>query len=290
MNRADRQTPEEKAAGPMPMTLRASFYRAWLAKDYDFRNTTLTYERTRAGVQAIDFKGSVNGTVPVTLVLTSADGARTFKAESADGGSVVRALGLFKDIVGGRLEVTGEVAPNGAVTGVAGIRNFELLDAPVLARLLSVAALTGILDELRGGGISFSTLRLPFTYANSQLEIEDGEMFGSSLGLTAKGTYNTTTTTMDMNGTLIPAYAINAALNKIPLLGDLITGGDKGSGIFAATYTYRGPLATAEPSVNPLAALAPGFLRRIFDVFRANPRQQTATAATEPPPEPTTAK
>jgi hypothetical protein len=89
---------------------------------------------------------------------------------------------------------------------------------------------------------------------------------------------------------LIPAYAINAALNKIPLIGDLITGGDKGSGIFAATYTYRGPLATAEPSVNPLAALAPGFLRRIFDIFRANPRQQTATAATEPPPEPTTAK
>ncbi len=290
MNRSDRQTAEEKAAGPTPMTIRASFYRTWLAKDYDFRNTTLTYERTRAGVQAIDFKGSVNGTVPVSLVLTSADGARTFKAESADGGSVVRALGLFKDIVGGRLEVTGEVAPNGTVTGTAGISNFQLLDAPVLARLLSVAALTGILDELRGGGISFSTLRLPFSYANSQLVIEDGEMFGSSLGLTAKGTYNTTTTTMDMNGTLIPAYAINSALNKIPLLGDLITGGDKGSGIFAATYTYRGPLATAEPSVNPLAALAPGFLRRIFDVFRANPRQQTATAASEPPPEPTTAK
>lgn len=280
MNRDDRQTAEEKAAGPMPMRVNANFYRMWLAKDDDFRNTTLTYERTKAGVQAIDFKGSVNGTAPVSLILKSENGARTFKAESMDGGAVVRALGLFKDIVGGKLEVNGSVAPDGAVTGMAGIRDFQLVQAPVLARLLSVAALTGILDELRGGGISFSTLRLPFSYANSQLSIQDGEMFGSSLGLTAKGTYSFTTAAMDMEGTLIPAYTINSALNSIPLIGDLLTGGDKGGGIFAATYTYRGPIATAEPSVNPLAALAPGFLRHIFDIFRANPHEQAAKPPT----------
>ncbi|MGE3332781.1 MAG: AsmA-like C-terminal region-containing protein [Rhodospirillaceae bacterium] len=282
MNRDDRLTAEEKAAGPMPMTVRANFYRAWLAKDDDFRNTTLFYERTKAGVQAIDFKGSVNGVAPVSLILKSENGARTFKAESADGGAVVRALGLFKDIVGGKLEVNGTVAPDGTLTGMAGISNFQLVQAPVLARLLSVAALSGILDELRGGGISFSTLRLPFSYANSQLSIQDGEMFGSSLGLTAKGTYSFTNSTMDMEGTLIPAYAINSALNSIPLLGDLLTGGDKGSGIFAATYTYRGPIASAEPSVNPLAALAPGFLRHIFDIFRSNPREQAAKAPSAP--------
>jgi len=279
MNRDDRQTAEEKAAGPLPMTVRANFYRMWLAKDDDFRNTTLTYERTKSGVQAIDFKGSVNGTVPVSLVLKSENGVRTFKAESADGGSVVRALGLFKDIVGGKLEVNGDVAPDGTVTGMASISNFQLVQAPVLARLLSVATLTGILDELRGGGISFSTLRLPFSYANSQLSIQDGEMFGSSLGLTAKGTYSFTNSAMDMEGTLIPAYSINAALNSVPLIGDLLTGGDKGGGIFAATYTYRGPIASAEPSVNPLAALAPGFLRHIFDIFRANSREQAAKAS-----------
>jgi hypothetical protein len=287
MNREGRETAEEKAAGPLPMTVRASFYRMWLAKvDDDFRNTTLTYERTRAGVQAIDFKGSLNGVVPVSLVLTAKDGVRTFKGESPDGGMVLSALGLFKDIVGGRLEVTGEMTPDGKMSGVAGIRNFQLVEAPVVARLLSVAALTGILDELRGGGISFSTLRMPFTYANSQLAIEDGEMYGSSLGLTAKGTYNLNTSTMNIDGTVIPAYAINSTLSRIPLIGDLITGGDKGSGIFAATYTYRGPIATAQPSVNPLAALAPGFLRRVFDIFRSNPRQQTAKAAEAPAADP----
>ena len=102
-------------------------------------------------------------------------------------------------------------------------------------------------------------------------------MYGSALGVTAKGTYSFANSTMDMSGTLIPAYAINSLLNSIPLIGDLITGGDKGSGIFAATYTYRGPIATAEPSVNALAALAPGFLRRIFDIFQTKPRSQAAT-------------
>ncbi len=283
MNRDDRQTAEEKAAGPMPMTVRAAFDRVWLAKDNDFTNATLTYERTRAGVQAIDFKSFVNGTSPANLVLTAEGGKRTFKAESPDGGAVVRALGLFKDLRGGRLDVNGEVAPDGTMKGVAGISDFQLVEAPVLARLLSVAALTGILDELRGEGISFSTLRLPFSYANSQLSIEDGEMYGTSLGLTAKGTYSFANSTMDMNGTLIPAYTINAALNSIPLIGDLLTGGDKGGGIFAATYTYAGPIATAEPSVNPLAALAPGFLRHIFDIFRTKPRQQTAKASDPAP-------
>jgi len=272
MNRRE-PTPEEKAAGPLPMTVRANFERTWLAKDDDFRNATLTYERTRAGVQAIDFKAEVNGKVPVTLVLTSTDGKRTFKGESPDGGAVVRALGLFKDIVGGKLEVNGELAPGGTMKGIAGISNFQVVDAPVLARLLSVAALTGILDELRGGGISFSTLRLPFSYANSQLAIDDGEMYGSSLGLTAKGTYSFANASLDVNGTVVPAYAINSMLNSIPLIGDILTGGERGSGIFAATYTFRGPIATAEPSVNPLAALTPGFLRHIFDIFRSNPRQ-----------------
>jgi len=84
-----------------------------------------------------------------------------------------------------------------------------------------------------------------------------------------------------MNGTLIPAYAINSALNSIPILGPILTGGEKGGGILAATYTYHGPIATAEPSVNPLAALAPGFLRHIFDIFRAKPPLPT------PPPQPT---
>ena len=61
----------------------------------------------------------------------------------------------------------------------------------------------------------------------------------------------------------MPLYTINSAVGRIPLIGDLLVG-DEGSGVFAATYRLRGPLDDPEVSVNPLAALAPGFLRNIF--------------------------
>src|SRR5262249_49365670 len=148
------------------------------------------------------------------------------------------------------------------------ITNLKVVQAPVLARLLSVASLTGIVDQLRGSGISFRLLRVPFTYARSVIKISNGEMYGASLGLTGKGSYGFSDSLMDFEGTIIPVYTINSAVNSIPLLGKLLTGGEKGGGVLAMTYTYKGAAATAQPHVNPLAALTPGFTRHIFDIFK----------------------
>ena len=267
-----------------PLKLTANFERMWLTKDGDFRDVSLTFVRDKAGIQAIDFKSKVAET-PFTLTLGSVDGKRTFSGTSENGGAVVRAIGLFKDLVGGQFSINGEFEPNGTVKGSAEIRTFKLVEAPPLARLLSVAALTGIVDELRGQGISFQTLRAPFSYANSMLTVKDGEMFGSSLGLTANGTYDFNASNMNFDGTIVPAYVVNSVLNSIPIIGSILSGGTKGGGVFAATYSYRGDPATAQPSVNPLAALAPGFLRHIFDIFKSNPQEQAQQKA-QPEPAP----
>ena len=260
-----------------PLTVRASFDRMWLTKDGDFRDVRLNFVRDTAGIQEIDFTSKVDGGLPFVFKLAPENGKRAFKGSSAAGGEVVRAIGLFGDIVGGNLEIGGEFAADGTIKGQAEIKQFKVVQAPLLARLLSVATLTGIVDELRGGGISFKTLRAPFSYGNSTITIKDGEMYGNSLGLTAEGTYNFSSSMMHFDGTLIPAYAINSALNSIPLLGSVLSGGDKGGGIFAATYSYYGEVATAQPSVNPLAALAPGFLRHIFDIFKPSAPQEART-------------
>ena len=66
------------------------------------------------------------------------------------------------------------------------------------------------------------------------------------------------------------------------MLVSILSGGDKGGGIFAATYSYRGDVATAQPAVNPLAALAPGFLRHIFDIFKASVQAQQEARTPSP--------
>jgi len=273
------QSDSEEKLISSSVKLYARFDHVWLTPEAKFSEVSLDFRSDPDGVQFVDFMSKVDAEVPFDFKLTNGPDGRTFYGSSANGGSVMRAVGVFDDIVGGDLKVTGTLDSNGVMSGLAEISEFKLVDAPVVARLLSVAALTGILDELRGEGISFKTLRVPFSYANTLLEIYDGEMFGNSLGLTGQGDYNVVNTAMNFEGTIIPAYAINSAFNLIPLIGTLLTAGDEGGGVFAATYSYRGDVATARPIVNPLAALAPGFLRYIFDIFKARPEESSLTPA-----------
>jgi hypothetical protein len=41
---------------------------------------------------------------------------------------------------------------------------------------------------------------------------------------------------------------------------------EEGGGLFAVSYRMRGPLKDPQTSINPLAALTPGFLRGIFGI------------------------
>jgi hypothetical protein len=216
-------------------------------------------------------EGNVNGIDQFTFTLSTDETVRTFEAKSSNGGAVLKALGLSDDFVGGVLEVEGNINEAGSVSGFLSVETFKVIDAPLLARLLSVAALTGIVDELQGTGISFSNLKLPFTYSENIFSINEGAMYGSALGLTAQGAFDTAQNTLDADGTIVPAYAINSAFGSIPLLGPMLTGGEEGGGIFAATYAMRGSPDGAEITVNPLATLTPGFLRKVFRVFDPPP-------------------
>ena len=87
---------------------------------------------------------------------------------------------------------------------------------------------------------------------------------GSELGITASGTVDFAKDAIDINGTIVPAYTINSLLGKIPVIGTIFSG-EKGGGIFAASYKVSGPVEKPVMSVNPLSALAPGFLRNLLD-------------------------
>ncbi len=71
-----------------------------------------------------------------------------------------------------------------------------------------------------------------------------------------------------MTGTVVPAYALNSALGRIPVVGPIFSP-EKGGGLFAARYSVDGPFGDASVSVNPLSVLTPGFLRGLFDIGSA---------------------
>jgi hypothetical protein len=79
---------------------------------------------------------------------------------------------------------------------------------------------------------------------------------------------------------VVPAYTLNAVFGNIPLLGPLLTG-EKGSGIFAATYRMKGKIENPDVTINPLATLAPGFLRGLFGIFDA-PRSKPPSERKKP--------
>ena len=70
---------------------------------------------------------------------------------------------------------------------------------------------------------------------------------------------------LDISGTVVPACGLSRALNVVPVIGDLLNGGNNNEGIFGLTYAMGGTFADPKIQLNPLSVLAPGIFRRLFD-------------------------
>ena len=141
--------------------------------------------------------------------------------------------------------------------------------APAIARILQVASLTGIVDAVGQKGLELDVLEGKFAFKEGLLRLRETRTYGSSIGITMEGTVDHDKDVVALGGTIVPAYTINRILGKIPLLGQILTGGDN-EGMFAANYSLEGPVANPEVSVNPLSALAPGFKKILWRFYWYN--------------------
>lgn len=201
--------------------------------------------------------------------MTPSGDRRLVTVTSPDGGGVLKAFGLFDNMVGGEMTVRAAIenrSPASPVSGKLVVADYQIVKAPLLARLLSVAALTGIGDLLRGEGISFSNLDMPFLLAEGKFEIQEMRAHGTALGITANGAVDRDRDTLALEGTIVPIYAFNSMFSNVPVLGQILSP-ERGGGVFAATYSMTGPIDEPEVVVNPLAALAPGVLRNLFNIL-----------------------
>jgi len=196
-------------------------------------------------------------------------GKRAFRLEADDAGKTLEAFDLYDKIRGGKLVIYGEPIRgvfDRNLVGKAEITDFRVVKAPGLAKLMSAMSLPGMLNLLNNDGLVFSKLAADFNWLyrpqGSLLVLKDGRTSGNSVGLTFDGTFDHAAHTVDLSGTIVPLSGINNLVSSIPIVGQILSGGT--GSVFAATYTMKGSGDDPKVVVNPLAALTPGILRRIF--------------------------
>ena len=228
---------------------------------FDLRHDPIWWDK-------IYFNGTLPGGAPLVFNYASTgQGTHKLSVKTDDGGGAFKTLGIYDSIKGGKLTITGEAkdnAPHRAMKGEMEMTSFRLLHTPFAVRFLSVAALTGLVDALTGEGFLFAGASAKFTKTRGRVDLADFHSAGPSIGLTSKGSIDMDANTVDLKGALVPAYAFNSILGNIPIIGEFLQGG-KGEGMFSATYSITGELNQPKIDVNGWSALAPGFLRNMFE-------------------------
>ena len=249
-----------------------------LAKDDEsLRQSKIYMEANKGGdITRLEMDSKIgDGTMYLRFKPEEETGKRTFRMESTDAGYTLKAFGLYSKARGGKLTIYGQPAEGdmkGNLYGQARIDNFHVKSAPVLAKLLDAMSMNGVQNLLGNEGVAFQRLEANFEWqfhdGGNFLIIRDGRTSGSSMGLTFEGNVDQAKRDIAMSGTIVPISGVNNIVGSIPVIGDILTGGDA---LIAATYSIKGPTTDPKVSVNPLSVLAPGFLRKIL--FESAPEE-----------------
>ena len=266
-----RPTDGESGTTLPPLRIDAQIDRVLLTGGRSVEKASLRARHDDASWQAIDLSGRFPNGKRFELSYRPHDAPGTLRAVSTDAGEMFGLVGETKWIRGGRLTVsarrqTGERGVQWA--GRIAIRDFVLTGAPRLVQALRLASLGVLSEELGGRGVRVERLVIPFTNSGTTLAFSEARAFGTGFGVTGRGTIDVDSEELKIDGTLIPAYPLNAALGEVPGIGILFSG-EKGGGLFAAPFAIRGKIEQPAFTVNPLGVLTPGVLRHIFRIFEA---------------------
>lgn len=180
-------------------------------------------------------------------------------------GSFLESQGLTERVNGGTFEFFAATeSPAAPINGTLSLRGFNIGDFPFFVRLLNLASLSGI-GSFLGKPIKFDNLSAVVAIEDRLLKIKDGSATSDELVITFDGEINAANEDVILKGALVPSYAINSIINRVPILGDLLTGGQ--GGIIALDYEMSGKIKDPKVSSNPLSALTPGLVKRLFSIF-----------------------
>ena len=224
------------------------------------RSVDAKMSRRNGSIRSFALTGKLGRDTPLTGDLRRAQNRDVIYVETNDAGALFRFTDTYSKMVGGQLSLamdppTVEPKPK---EGLINVKDFSIRGEASLDRV-AAGGQGGVQN-----GISFSRLRAEFTRQNGQLTIREGVAKGPMLGGTIEGSMDFLANTVRMSGTLIPMYGLNNIFGQIPIVG-LFLGGGSNEGLIGVTYEVVGTPGQPVLRVNPISAMAPGVLRKIFE-------------------------
>jgi hypothetical protein len=192
-------------------------------------------------------------------------GRRVIDLETSDAGALFRFTDVYSRMTGGQMTTVMDPPSvnNPVQLGSVSVRNFAVHDESQLERAVSNGS------PLPRNNMDFSGLKIDFTHTPGKIALHDGVVRGPVLGGTIDGLIDYAADDVHLRGTLIPLYGANNLLGQLPVVG-LFLGGEK-EGLVGVTYEVVGKPGNPVLHVNPLSALAPGLLRKVFEFPAATP-------------------
>ncbi len=241
----------------------------WLHGNEFIKSMTLDLKRINNRSERIISKGNLKDGSSFAMTYDQPKGTLGYhlNLQAANAGEFLRAIDLYDYMEGGRLRVEGKRAssnPEEFLEGRIFLDDFRVIKTPLFAKILSLASLDWMSDKLQEKhGILFRNASLEFKANENHFHIFQCLAESSSTGVTLKGEIDRDQNRLNLEGTIIPAYMFNSLIGHIPVLGQILSGGEN-KGFLAVTYSIKGPYEGPTVHVNPLSMLAPGFLRELF--------------------------
>ena len=229
------------------------------------RSVELKMSRRNGEIRSLGLMAKLGRNGVLTGELRGRAGARqVVQFESSDAGALFRFSDVYSRMNGGQMTTVMDapISANPVQLGTVSVRNFAVHDESQLERAAGNQA-------PRNNNMAFSGLKVDFTRSPGRIALRDGVVRGPVLGGTIDGIIDYADDEVHLRGTLIPLYGANNLLGQLPIVG-LFLGGEK-EGLVGVTYEVVGKPAGPVLHVNPLSALAPGLLRKVFEFPANNP-------------------
>jgi len=225
------------------------------------RSVDCKLSRRNGVIRNFALSGKLGRDTPLTGDLrVRPQGSDVIYLETNDAGAFFRFTDTYSKMVGGQLQLAMDpptVEPS-AKDGLISVRDFSVKGEAALDRV-AAGGPAGVQN-----GVSFSRVRAEFTRQNGQLTIREGVVKGPMIGGTIEGSIDYPGNQVRMSGTFVPMYGLNNMFGQIPIVG-LFLGGGSNEGLIGVTYEVVGTPGQPVLRVNPISAMAPGVLRKIFE-------------------------